>query len=127
MKKCAFGLPELEYLGHVISKDGLKADFRECKAIHEWLLPTNLGELQSFLGMANYYSKFVPSFAQIAAPLYELLCKIVKWIWSSNYTEAMYALQKALSSLPIMCLPDFQRAFQLDNNASDYKIGGMLL
>ena len=63
MKKCAFGLPELEYLGHVVSKDGLKADPVKCKAIKEWPLPTNLGELQSFLGIANYYSKFVPSFA----------------------------------------------------------------
>ena len=63
MKKCAFGLPELEYLGHIVSKDGLKADPAKCKAIQEWPLPTNLGELQSFLGMANYYSKFVPSFA----------------------------------------------------------------
>ena len=63
MKKCAFGLPELENLGHVVSKDGLKADPAKCKAIQEWPLPTNLGKLQSFLGIANYYSKFVPSFA----------------------------------------------------------------
>ena len=63
MKTCAFGLPELEYLGYTISKDGLNADPAKCKAIQEWPQPTNLGELQYFLGMANYYSKFVPSFA----------------------------------------------------------------
>ena len=63
MKKYIFCLPELEYLGHVISKDSLKADPANCKAIQEWPLPTNLGELQSFLGIANYYSKFVPFFA----------------------------------------------------------------
>ena len=63
MKKYAFGLPELEYLGHIVSKDGLKADPAKCKAIQEWPQPTNLGELQFFLGMANYYSKFVPYFA----------------------------------------------------------------
>ena len=63
MKKYAFGLPKLEYLGHFVSKYGLKSDPAKCKAIQEWPLPTNLGELQSFLGMANYYSKFVPSFA----------------------------------------------------------------
>ena len=63
MKKCAFNLLELEYLGHVVSKDGLKADPAKYKAIQEWPQPTNLGELQSFFGMANYYSKFVPSFA----------------------------------------------------------------
>ena len=68
MKKYTFGLPELEYfvleyLGHVVSKDGLKADPEKNKAIQEWPLPTNLGELQFFLGMAYYYSKFVTYFA----------------------------------------------------------------
>ena len=63
MKKCAFSLPELEYLGHIVSKDVLKADPAKFKAIQEWPLPTNLGELHFFLGMANYYPKFMPSFA----------------------------------------------------------------
>ena len=63
MKNYALSLPELEYLGHVVSKDGLKADPVKNKAIQEWPLPTNLGELQSFLGMAIYYFKFVLSFA----------------------------------------------------------------
>ena len=75
MKNCVFGLPNLEYLGHIASEDGLKADPANFKAIQEWPLPTNLGELQSFLGMPNYYSKFMPSFAKIAALLYELLHK----------------------------------------------------
>ena len=121
MTKCAFGLHELEYLVHIISKDGLKANPAKCKAIQEWPLPTSLRQLQFFLDMANYYAKFVPSFAQMAAPLYELLHKNVKWIWSSKHTEATHALQKALSSLP-----DFQKAFQLETNASDFAIGGML-
>ena len=63
MKKYAFGLPELECLGHVISKNGLKATPAKYKAIQKWPQPTNLGELQSFLSMINYYSKFMPFFA----------------------------------------------------------------
>ena len=62
-------------MGYVVSKDGLKADPAKYKAIQEWPQPTNLEELQFFLGIANYYSKFVPSFVKMAAPLYELLCK----------------------------------------------------
>ena len=92
MKKCAFGIPQLKYLGHDISKDGLKAGPAKCKAIQEWLLPINLGELQSFLGMVNYYSKFMPSFAQLAALLHKLLCENMQWIWSSENTEAMHTL-----------------------------------
>ena len=63
MKKCAFGLLELEYLGHIVSQDSLKADPAKFKAIQEWALPTNLAELQYFLGIANYYSKFMTSFS----------------------------------------------------------------
>ena len=63
MKKYAFGLPECKYVGHVISKDGLETDSKKCKAIQEWPLPTNLAELHYFLDMANFYSRFVPSFA----------------------------------------------------------------
>ena len=63
MEKCALSLPELEYLGYFVSKDGLKADPAKYKAIQEWPQPTNLRELQSFLGIANYYSKFEISFA----------------------------------------------------------------
>ena len=81
-KKYAFGLPELEYLGHIVSKDGLKADPSKCKAIQEWPQPTKLGELQSFLSIINCYSKFVPCFAKILTPLYELLHKNMKWIRS---------------------------------------------
>ena len=51
----------------------------------------------------------------------------MKWIWSSKHTEAMHALQKALSSPAVLCLPDFQKAFQLETNASDFVIGGVLL
>ena len=80
MKKYAFGLPGLEYLGHFISKDGLKSDPAKYKAIHEWTQPSNLGELQFFLSMVNYFPKFMPSFAKIAATLYGLLCKNVRWI-----------------------------------------------
>ena len=76
--------------------------------------------------MANYYSKFMPYVAKIPAPLYELLCKDVKRIWSSQHMEAMHALQKVLFSLPVLCLPDFQKDFQLETNASDFKIGGVL-
>ena len=79
-KRYPFGLPELEYLSHSVSKDGLKADPAKFKAIQECPQAINLRYLQYFLGKANYYSKFVPFFAEIAAPLHKLLYKIVNWI-----------------------------------------------
>ena len=63
MIKYKFDLSVLEYFGHIVSKYGLKADPEKCKAIQEWLQLTKPGELRSFLSIANYYSKFMPSFA----------------------------------------------------------------
>ena len=77
-KKYALRLPKLEYLDHIASKDGLKTNPAKFKAIQEWAQPTNLGELKSFLGMKNYYFKFVTFFAKIVAPIYRLLCQIVQ-------------------------------------------------
>ena len=79
------------------------------------------------MDMPNYYSKLISCFAKIAAPLYKLLHKNMKWIGSSNHIEAMHALHKAFFSRLILCLPDFQKAFQFETNASDFEIGDVLL
>ena len=95
MERFAFGLPDLECLSHTVSKDGLKADTAKFKAVQEWLQLSNLGEVQFFVGMENYHSKFVTYFVKIAALLYKLFCKDAKWIWSSKHMEAIHGLQKA--------------------------------
>ena len=111
MKKYAFDLLKLKHLSYVVSKDSLKAVPAKFKAIQEWPQPINLREFQSFLGMANYYSKSLTSCANIAAPLYKLLHKDVKWNWSYKHIEGMHALQKALSSPPVLCLTRFSESF----------------
>ena len=77
--------------------------------------------------MANYYSKFLPYLTKIAALLYKLLYENVKWLYSLKYTETMHALQKALPSLPLLYLPDFQKTFHLETNASNFVISGVPL
>ena len=74
-EKCKFMLPEVEYLGHIISADGLKPSQSKVKAVEEAPVPTNVSELKSFLGLVNYYSKFLHNLATSLAPLYQLLNK----------------------------------------------------
>ena len=71
-------LPEVEYLGYIISADGLKPSQSKVKAMEEAPIPTNVSELKSFLGLVNYYSKFLPNLATSLVPLYRLLSKNTK-------------------------------------------------
>ena len=116
----------MEYLGHVVSKDGLKADPAKCQAIAERSPPTSVRELQMFLGTVNYYSKFVPQYAKICAPLYALLTKDTPWHWSDEHEMAFRTLQNKLTQPPVLCLPDFSEPFQLKTDSSDFAIGAIL-
>ena len=75
-QKCGFLLPSVSYLGHVISSDGLHTEESKVRAIVDAPEPQNIGELRSFLGMVNYYGKFLPDLATVLSPLYQLLCSM---------------------------------------------------
>ena len=76
--------------------------------------------------MANYYQRFVPRFAHVAAPLTELLRKDVAWMWSSAHTAAFEELKHRLSTAPILLVPDFSLPFQVGTDASAFAIGAEL-
>ena len=123
-KNYIFALIKLKYLGHIVPKDRLKADPHNANKFRNG---HRLPALESFsLLLADYYSKFLPSFDKIVASLYKLLHKDIEWIWSSKHTAAINALQKALSYQPVLCLLYFQKAFPLDTNAFDFVISGVL-
>ena len=71
--KCEFFKYKLTYLGHVISKNGMQIDSKKVEAIHKWLVPTNVTEVQSLLGFTNYYRRFIKKYAEVAKPLYKLI------------------------------------------------------
>ena len=84
--KCTFMLPSVEYLGHTISAEGLQPTTEKVRAIVEAPAPQNVSQLRSFLGLVNYYGKFLPNLSSTLAPLYRLLEKQAKWIWSAAKT-----------------------------------------
>jgi len=124
--KCKFMLPEVEYLGHIISAAGLKPSQSKVEAIEEAPVPTNVSELKSFLGLVNYYSKFLPNLASSLAPLYQLLNKNTKWMWTKKQAMTFQAIKTALKSSSLLVHFDNSLPLILSCDASPYGVGAVL-
>ncbi|CAI7869169.1 unnamed protein product [Closterium sp. NIES-54] len=111
--KCEFLQSELEFLGHVVSGEGIKIDPRKVTAILEWKPPANTTELQSFLGFVNYVRRFVPNMARITRPLIDLLHNGVQFLLGEREQLAFDELKKILSSPPVHRLADPSRPFEV--------------
>src|SRR5258707_9609135 len=92
-EKCKFKQKEVKYLGLVILKDHIAMDLTKVHRVTEWLTPTKVKEVQSFLGFVNFYWKFICNFSNIACPLYALTCKTQWWVWGSPKQEVFDALK----------------------------------
>lgn len=127
IEKCQFMREEVHVLGHVISKKGLKTDDKKVNVIKNWDVPTNIGELRSFLGAIGYYRKFIDQFAQKSAPLTNLLRKGVKYNIKEDQMKSFIILKECLISAPILMFPDYTKRFIIRTDASRKGIGGVLL
>lgn len=125
-KKCAFFQKEVRYLGHVVSEGGVATDLSKTEEVATWPEPTSLSEVQEFLGLANYYRRFIQNFAQIAKPLHQLSEKSREFQWTEKCAEAFRELKQHLTSAPVLAFPDYSQPFVLDTDASGVGIGAVL-
>ena len=125
-EKCAFMLPRVEYLGHVIDESGLDPTKEKVKAIQEAPQPHNVTELRSFLGIINYYSKFLPNLSVTLSPLYHLLKKGVKWQWNEQHTTAFAKAKSTLQDDSLLVHYDSTRPLVVACDASPYGLGAVL-
>ena len=121
--KCHFVQSKVEYLGHVVSAEGLSPNPNKIKAVQEFPVPTNTTGVKAFLGLCNYYRRFIRGFAQMASPLNKLTSKNVHFQWTDDCQTAFDALKAALISAPILAYPDFTQPFHLYVDASQTGIG----
>jgi hypothetical protein len=110
----------------MISEKGVSPDPEKISSIHGVEAPKNVRKLQQFLGMASYYRRFIKGFADIAAPLTNLLHKETKFEWSKECNDAFQTLKSALTSTPILRMPNFTKAFKLITDASNVGLGAVL-
>jgi hypothetical protein len=127
LSKCQFGLPEVEFLGHRVSADGIKVDSAKTRAVRDWPTPNNPREVKQFLGLAGYYRKFVPRFSHLAAPLTELTKSDYKWRWTAEEQQAFNGIKDALSKPPVLAFPNPTKPYELYTDSSDFAQGATLL
>jgi hypothetical protein len=94
--KCEFWLKEVGFLGHVVSGEGIAVDPSKVEAVTEWIAPTSVTEIRSFLGLAGYYRRFIESLSKIAKPIMELLKKDTRFVWTEECEASFQELKKLL-------------------------------
>ena len=124
--KCFFFQRQVQYLGHIISREGIATDPAKTERVSTWPTPSSKRETQRFLGFASYYRRFVKDFARIARPLHRLTERTASFVWTDECRDAFNELCQSLCSAPVLAYPDFSRPFVLDTDASDVGIGAVL-
>src|SRR6185369_5995394 len=124
--KCEFCRREVKYLGHIVSATGIRPDPDKVEKIRNFPVPREVRELQSFLGMVNYYHRFLINYSDRAKPLYLLIRKKQPWIWEEAQQKAFEDLKNALLTEALLYHPDFSKEFIIHTDASNSGLGAIL-
>ena len=124
--KCLFGVRRLTFLGHVVDADGTRPDPRLVDSVIEFPRPKSRTQVQSFLGLAGFYRRFIEHFALIASPLHDLTKQDSKFAWNDAAEEAFQTLKQKLAEWPILRRPDFSKPFIVKTDACKQGFGSIL-
>ena len=135
-EKCCFFKPRVNFLGHVVTGDGVETDPDKIEKVQNWPTPKSADDLRSFLAFAGYYRRFIKDFSRIARPLTEILpptspkkgrkAESTLWNWTDRELQVFNHLKELLSTPPILAYPDFSVPFELHTDASAKALGAVL-
>jgi len=127
LSKCEFWMDEVQFLGHVISAQGIAVDPTKVEAVVKWESPKSATEIRSFVGLAGYYRRFIEGFSKIVAPLTLLTRKDQPFTWTDKCEESFQELKRRLTSAPILVIPDVGKPFEVYCDASHLGLGCVLM
>lgn len=125
-EKCSFGLTELAYLGHIIAWDGVRPDPEKVSTVANWPIPSSTRQIRAFLGLTSYYQKFISRYAEVVAPITDLLRKQSSGLHDAA-GEAFIQLKKLLTSAPMLAYSDFSQPFMVETDTCKVGTGAVLL
>jgi hypothetical protein len=126
LEKCSFDQDHVEFLGYVVSQQGISMDPSKVQTVLNWQPPRSVRDVQCFLGFANFYRKFIKNYSNIVMPLTELTRKNKSFTWSSSAAKAFESLKRAFTSAPILLHADLEKPFIIEADASDFALGSIL-
>jgi hypothetical protein len=125
--KSSFAQKEIKYLGHIVNEQGIRPHSKKVEAVQTWPVPKNVHDVKSFLGLVNYFRKFVEHYSEIAVPLTNLTKKSHPWVWTGRCQDAFKLLKQKMTEAPLLRTPDESLPYEVVTDASDLGFGGVLL
>jgi hypothetical protein len=127
LSKCEFWLKQVAFLGHVISKGGISVDPSKVQDVLSWKAPTSIGDIQSFLGLAGYYRRFIEGFSKVSKPMTELLEMDKQFEWTPTCESSFQELKKRLTIVPVLVMLDMEKPFSIYCDAPGQRLGCVLM
>jgi hypothetical protein len=118
---------ELSFLGHRVSAEGLKVDPEKVRAVADWKAPTDVHGVRSFLGLANYFRRFLQGYSSMVVPLTNLTRKNKPWEWTDECQEAFEKVKHGLTNAPVLAPPELGEPFEMVLDASGIGLRAVLL
>jgi hypothetical protein len=115
------------YLGHIVDKQGIRPNPKKVEAVQTWPVPKNVHDVRSFLGLVNYFRKFIDHYSEIAVPLTNLTRKASAWNWTGRCQDAFELLKEKLVEAPLLRTSNERLPYEVVTDASDLGLGAMLL
>jgi hypothetical protein len=125
--KCEFWLTEVQFLHDVVSSEGISMDLSKVREVLDWKPLRTMHQVQSFLGLAGYYRRFILNFSKIVKPITDLLKKEKKFVWNAKRDKAFRTMKKLLSTSPVLAHPDITKSFDVYCDASSTGLGCVLM